>query len=80
MKILLTLLLLCNRSYASNREAEDAAIKKSIEAAYKQSGLEKNLNSIIDRKIPKKYRDLGAKIVPVVNLVINQEVGYKWEF
>ena len=70
----------CNAVHASNREAEEDAIKKSIEAAYKQSGLEENINKIIDRKVPKEYRDMAAKIAPIVKMVANQEVEYKWEF
>lgn len=71
---------ICSAAHASNREAEETAIKKAIEAGYKQSGLEENINNIFERKVPKQYRDMAAKIAPIAKMVVNQEVEYKWEF
>jgi len=81
-KVAFTFLMFCSMcsAHASNRAAEEDAIKKSVEAAYKQSGIEENINKLIDRKIPKQYRDAAAKIAPIVKIVVNQEVEYKWEF
>ena len=71
---------LSSAAHASNREAEEDAFRKGFEATYKQSGLEERINELIDRNVPKKYRELAAQVAPVARVLINHEVEYKWEF
>lgn len=70
----------CGTVHASNREAEEEAIRKGAEATFKQSGMEENINIFIDKKIPKVYKKLAEQVAPIVKIVINKEVDYKWEF
>jgi ribosomal protein S3AE len=70
----------CEAIHASNREAEEEALRKGFEAAYKQSGVEENINKFVEREVPKKYKEFAGQIAPIAKIFVNKEVGYKWEF
>lgn len=79
MKLLLLLILMA----APTTEAatkEDDALKTAAMAAYKQFGIEDNINEYIKHKVPKKYKELAEKIGPIVDVVVRKKVEYVWKF
>lgn len=64
----------------ANASAYDEAIEKAALAAYKQSGTEEMVNKFVETKIPKEYRDMAAKLLPIFDIGINNKVELKWTF
>lgn len=71
------MLLICT---GANASAYDEALQTAAIAAYKQSGTEAIMNKFVEDKVPKKYRDFVAKVVPVLDAGINSKVEFKWTF
>lgn len=71
------LLLLCCTALADN-EAE--AVKQASTAAYKQLGIEVNIQTMIEKTVPKKVQQIAAYIGPIVDAAINQRMEFKWNF
>jgi len=64
----------------ANASAYDEAIEKAALAAYKQSGTEEMVNKFVESNIPKEYRDMAAKLLPIFDIGINNKVELKWTF
>lgn len=60
--------------------AYDDALVAAATAGYKQSGAEEMVNKYVEKKVPKKYRDLASKLLPVLNATINGRIEAKWTF
>jgi len=71
------LLLICNTALADN-EAE--AVKQASTAAYKQLGIDVNIQKMIDKTVPKKVQQIAAYIGPFIDVAINQRMEFKWNF
>lgn len=65
---------------ASNPKEEDAK-KAVLEAYYKQSGIEDNVNRFIEEKvIPPKHKEMLGRITIIVKTVVTQKVEATWTF
>ena len=82
MKLFLFCLLFSQTifAYSSNRDAEEDAKKAMLEATYKQTGVENNINKYIENRIPKKQKEIAGRISIVVSTIITQKASYKWTF
>ena len=61
----------------------DEAGHKAAEAAYKQTGLEENVNKFIDKqkdKMPNEFKTIGGILYPVIKTITTQRVEVKYEF
>ena len=77
-KLLVLKLILFTISSKANNEQE--AIKKALDAGYKQSGLERNIQNIIDKKISKEQQKLLGNVGTVINILVTEKVELKWTF
>lgn len=69
--------MLCSSCSAS---AYDDALVAAATAGYKQSGAEEMVNKYVEKMVPKKYRDLAGKLLPVLNATVYGRVEAKWAF
>lgn len=76
-RYLLILLLICNTALANN-EAE--AVKQASTAAYKQLGIEVNIQKMIENTVPKNIQQIATYIGPIIDAAINQRLELKWNF
>lgn len=76
-KSLIILLLICNTAFASN---EEEAVKNAATAAYKQFGLEDDVNRFVEKTVPEDIKKIAVYIGPVVDVFIRQKVEYRWNF
>lgn len=65
--------------YTKSSDASRAA----AEAAYKQLGLETKVNEFFHgqvEKLPAEYKEIGNKVLPAANLIINRRIELRYEF
>lgn len=67
-------------AYSSNLEAERDAKDALFEAAYRQTGTEKNINSFLEKRIPEDLKPTVAKVTAIVRVVVTKKVEAKWNF
>ena len=86
MKNLLIIPILSISSIAS-ATMEQNAYNHIYTAAYKQSGLETNINNYVDKTtkhymkyIPKFYQNIGSDIYVINKIVTEKKVTYEWKF
>ena len=79
MKYFIVVFLLCFSAKASSEE-EGEALKYASMAAFKQFGIEDNINEYLRKKVPKQYQEMAAKIAPILDIVVRQRVEVKWKF
>lgn len=59
---------------------EEEAAKAALTAAFKQSGIEDNVNKVIDKAVPETLKVIAERIGPAASMLINKRVDIKWTF
>lgn len=67
-------------AYDSNLEAEIDAKKAAVEAAYRQSGIEDQVNRLVENRVPSEYKPLIAKTTMIARVLLEQKVELKWSY
>lgn len=65
---------------AEAMSSEVAAIQNASLAAYKQTGMEKTVNSYVETLISKKYKDILIYVNPIASIVTTKRVEVTWNF
>ncbi len=76
MPLLLVFLLPTTSSAGDEKEA----IEKASLAAYKQTGIEDNVNKLVDKLTPKVIKEYGGSLLIVKQIAVDRQISYKWEF
>lgn len=82
MKLLFTLLILSSSvATAGDKGNEEDAKRAILEAFYKQSGIESNVNRFIEEKvIPPQHKEMLGRVAIVLRTVVTQKVEATWSF
>lgn len=86
MRILVVILLFCNVCVASPQR-EQEAMRAAVDAALKQSGMDKKIEEFTEENIGKPikrailpYLGRYAPVIGAMKIVVDQKVEVKWEF
>lgn len=80
MKELMILGFLLTAPMTSNAESEREAYRYAAEAFYQQSGLDKDVQRLVDAKVPKELQVLSGNVLLVAKSIQEKKVTYSFTF